>query len=232
MRTASMRVRDWMRVAALSLAFLAACGDSVVVGPSSPPGTRPLLFEYFIHPGWLKPGVESTIHAGVFVGPGSRWVIESANVEQRGDVLELTGLATESGPPATPPDRTLQYDTLTIVLPPLARGTYFIVAGDLQDHLEVAEIGPGGADTLFVRRQPFAAHGEFVPLPDLPCVRFEPRHPILGAVAGWLLDGSVPASELRGRLIGTLRDSTVCGSESGRMILMREYLPGPSMGDT
>ena len=190
-----------------------------------------MLVEYFAHPDWVVPGVASTMHVGVLVGPGPCWEIESAGVEQRGDTLLLGGTAVERPSAGGACDRTLRYDTLTVALPPLAGGRYVVVAGDLSDALIVGI--PASANTLFPVPRPFAAHGAIVIPPALDCTRFEPRHPILRKVAGALLNPpDTIGGETRGRLVGTLLDSTLCSSGWVREIHVRDFIVGVSTGDT
>jgi hypothetical protein len=164
-------------VSATGLLLAVACGSD---DPAGPPDsmTRPLVFEYFIHPGTVQSGHAASLRAGVFVGPDLCWKVAGATITQKQDSLVLTGLGVFQPQGAACPTA-LAYDSVQVALPALAAGRYWLVADDLVDTLVVTpSAGPSAVP------EAFAAHGRVL-LSLIPeeCPRFECRFAGFEAVA-------------------------------------------------
>lgn len=213
---------------AAGLLLAAACGSD---GPTGPPGstTRPLVFEYFIHPGTIQVGTTASIRAGVFVGPDLCWELGDVTLTQKRDTLVLAGVGVLRSWNRC--GLALAYDSVQVALPPLAPGQYVLVADDLADTLVVSPT-PVPATTP----ESFAAHGQVViPLPLSACPSFECRFAGFDAVAG-LLDNppAVLPGATSGRATGDLGPGLLCFGQSPpvRGVHLRSFRPGSSYGDT
>ncbi len=160
------------------LLLFVACDDDQSP-PVGPPRTAPLEFLSLIHPAEVVQGAPSLLRAGALAGTDLCWTIQEAHVEVRGSELRLSGTGISYTPAAACP-QALAYDSVDVMVPPLAAGTYVLVASGLTDTLVVSRFS-----TALVER--FAAEGILSP-PSFSggCPKFAPV--VLQRLRGGLID--------------------------------------------
>lgn len=186
-------------------------------------GTRPLTFEYLLHPGALAAGVPGEVEAGAFVGFDGCWSILGAGISLRSDSLVLAGTAMYSGPPGVGCPDVLVYDILHVAIPPLAKGRYFLVTET------------GLADTLVVRTPDPEPSGPFFvawgwlcpPAPSPRCAppEFTCRYTGFHSVEGDLENPPPVSSCTLGRLAGVITSRVPCDGGWRNQIRLRRWVP-------
>jgi hypothetical protein len=164
----------------LALVAFMGCDEET---PSDPQPTQeqPLVFLEMVRPSLALAGQPTPVVAGVFVGSNLCWSLKEAHVDVQGNDLFLRGTAVFTALGGGCPEA-LAFDSLEVVVPPLAAGTYRLRANGLLDTLVVADLGVEGPDR-------FAAHGTICgPTAETPCTTF--RAVVLNQLRGKVV--SVP----------------------------------------